>query len=82
MGPGRVETSVHKKPFMLYKNMCGTEGWKMANIRLTSRSGKVEMGERIEDNKNRDTIIEGDILGLQRNQALGKCLEIYKNDTS
>ena len=32
--------------------------------------------------KNGDIKIEGDILGLQRNQALGKCLEIYKDDTS
>ena len=31
---------------------------------------------------NGDTTIEGDIFGLHRNQALGKCLEIYKDDTS
>ena len=30
----------------------------------------------------RDTIKEGDILGLKRTQALGKWLEIYKNDNS
>ena len=37
---------------------------------------------RIDDNKNGDIIMEGDIFGLQGNQALGKCLEIYKDDTS
>ena len=37
---------------------------------------------RLHDNKNRDIIIEGDIFGLQRNQALWKCLEIYKDGTS
>ena len=42
----------------------------------------MESGGRIEDNKNGENIIEGDSLGLQRNQALGKCLEIYKDDKS
>ena len=44
------------------------------------REQKVWVRGRIEGNKNGD-IIEADILGLQRNQALGKCLEIYKDDT-
>ena len=35
-------------------------------------------GGRIEENKIRDTIIQGAIIGLKRNQALGKCPEIYK----
>ena len=35
------------------------------------------VGQRIDERKIRDNIIEGDIMGLMRNQALGKCLEIY-----
>ena len=45
------------------------------------REQKICVRGRIHDNKNGD-IIEGDIFGLQRNQALGKCLKIYKDDTS
>ena len=46
-----------------------------------------EGAERLSQGKTRrkqvrNTIIEGDILGLQRNKVLGKCLEIYKDDTS
>ncbi|EGV99701.1 Olfactory receptor 181 [Cricetulus griseus] len=36
---------------------------------------------RIEESKIRDTIKEGASKGLKRNQALGKCPEIYKDDT-
>ena len=32
--------------------------------------------------KIRDTIREGASIGLKRNQALGKCPEIYKDDTN
>ena len=45
------------------------------------REQKVWVRGRIERNKNGNTIIEGAILGLQWNQALEKCLEIYKDDT-
>ena len=46
------------------------------------REQKIEFRGRIHDNKTRDIIREGDIFGLQRNQALGKCLEIHKDDTA
>ena len=37
---------------------------------------------RVKGSKKRDTIIEGSIIGLKRNLALGKCSEIYKDDTN
>ena len=46
------------------------------------REQKGCVGGRIEESKIRDTIIEGAIIGLKRNQALRKCPEIYKDDTN
>ena len=46
------------------------------------REQKVQVRGRIHDNKTRHIIIEGNIFGLQRNQALGNCLEIHKDDTA
>ena len=39
-------------------------------------------GGTIEESKKRDTIIEGAIIGLKRNLAVGKCPEIYKDDNN
>lgn len=34
----------------------------------------------IKENNKTDTLIEGASIGLKRNMALGKCLEIHKDD--
>ena len=52
------------------------EGWG------THREQEGYIGGRIEESKIRDTIRKGAIIGLKRNQALGKCPEIYKDDIS
>ena len=48
---------------------------------LQGHEGAENMSQGKNTNKkNRAMIIEEDIFGLQRNQALWKCLEIYKDD--
>ena len=46
------------------------------------REQKIRVKGRFHDKKNRDVIRKVDNFGLQRNQALGKSLEIHKDDTS
>ena len=55
--------------------------WRKEGERRTREQEDLVRG-RIEENKKRDTITEGAIIGLRRGLALGRFPEIYKDDTN